>query len=255
MSLNKKSDSDGSDPDSGKVAGGGAGAAGEETNGVRRRRRRKKKSHVRETIEAIAIALLLALFIRAFLVQAFKIPSGSMEDTLLIGDHLLVNKFAYGFQMPRPSMINIKGLRVPFFATTLKPYWGEVDRGDIIVFRYPGNRDKDYIKRVIGVGGDKVVIRDNVVYINGSKSEEPYTVFKDKSHYKSHLITNFGPYVVPEDHFFMLGDNRDRSQDSRYWGISDNSKTVVHISDIKGKAFILYWSGWDRLGRIGGRIR
>src|SRR3989338_4463347 len=113
------------------------------------------KGQIWETVEAIGIALILALIIRTFVIQAFKIPSGSMEDTLLIGDHIIVSKFAYGIQAPKPAMINVLGIRVPFFETRLVRSWGAIERGDIIVFRFPGDRSKDYIKRVIGLSGDK----------------------------------------------------------------------------------------------------
>ncbi len=184
------------------------------------------KSVVREYAEAIAIAVILALFIRTFVVQAFKIPSGSMMDTLLIGDHLLVNKFIYG-------------IKVPFVDEKLFPL-REPRRGDIIVFRYPLDRKKDFIKRVIAVGGDRVEIRDKVVYVNGKPLDEPYAVFKagTSSIFGFRKGRDMDEVVVPEGHVFVMGDNRDNSHDSRFWG-------TVDIDEIKGKAFILYWS-WDR---------
>lgn len=211
---------------------------------------KKKRSHLRETIEAILIALVLALFIRTFVIQAFKIPSGSMEDTLLVGDHIIVSKFSYGLQVPKPAMIEVFGVEVPFFQTTLAPVWGELERGDIIVFRFPGDRSKDYIKRLIGLPGDTVLVRDHVVYVNGEPFNDPYGVYKgglygeevDKSE-------SFGPYTVPQGHVFVMGDNRDRSFDSRYWG-------PVPINDIKGRALVIYWSwdnnsSWVRFDRLG----
>jgi len=209
----------------------------------------RKKKRLNETTQAVIIAVVLALIIRAFVVQAFKIPSGSMEDTLLIGDHILVSKFAYGLQIPRPAMVSILGMRVPFFETYLVRSWGEIRRGDIIVFRFPGDRSKDYIKRVIGLPGDTVEVRDRVVYINGRPLNEPYAVHKG-NYYGNDTTAgdNFGPYVVPEGRLFVMGDNRENSYDSRFWG-------TLPMSDIKGKAFIIYFS-WDskrhlpRMGRF-----
>lgn len=208
-----------------------------------------KKHHVREITEAVVIALLLALLIRTFVIQAFKIPSGSMEDTLLIGDHIIVSKFSYGLQVPKPAMIKFFGATVPFFETKLMQSWGGVERGDVIVFRFPGDRSKDYIKRVIGLPGDKVEMRERVVYINDEKLEDPYGVYKGSVYgEESDKNVNFGPYTVKEGSVFVMGDNRDRSYDSRYWG-------PVPIYDIKGKAVIIYWSwnkddNWIRFGRV-----
>ncbi len=199
------------------------------------------KSVVREYAEAILIAVVLALFIRTFIVQAFKIPSGSMENTLLVGDHLLVNKFIYGIKIPfiNKNIIDIT----------------EPKRGDIVVFRYPEDKNKDFIKRVIGVGGDKIEIKKKQVYLNNEPINEPYAEFKagETSFFGFQKGRNFGPFDVPEGHIFVMGDNRDNSHDSRFWG-------TVDISEIKGKAFILYWS-WDRgnssvrFGRLGNLIR
>ncbi|MBE9504810.1 MAG: signal peptidase I [Proteobacteria bacterium] len=198
------------------------------------------KSVVREYAEAIVIAIILALFIRSFIVQAFKIPSGSMEETLLIGDHLLVNKFIYGISLP-------------FIDKKLVDF-ASPKRGDIIVFRYPEDKDKDFIKRVIGVGGDKVEVKNKKVFINDEPlGDEPYAVFKaGESLFGFTKGRNFGPKTVPENHVFVMGDNRDNSHDSRFWG-------TVHTDEIRGKAFILYWS-WDsvnngiRFRRIGNLI-
>lgn len=214
----------------------------------------KKKNTIREIVEAIVIALALALVIRAFVIQAFKIPSGSMEDTLLIGDQIIISKFAYGIQVPKPAMISVLGVRVPFFETKLYRAWGELERGDVIVFRYPGDRDKDYIKRVVGLPGEKVELRDRVIYINGVKWDEKFGVHKGTQFGEtSEKNINFGPYTVPEGQVFVMGDNRERSSDSRYWG-------TLPIYDIKGKAFIIYWSwdsgtGWLRLGRLANIVR
>ncbi len=203
------------------------------------RRGQRKKGQFRDTTQAVVIAIILALIIRTFVVQAFKIPSGSMEDTLLIGDHILVSKFAYGLQVPRPAMISFFGMRVPFFETHLVRTWGHIRRGDIIVFRFPGDRSKDYIKRVIGLPGDTVEVRDRVVYVNGKEIKDTHAVHK-RNFYGNDTSAGdyFGPYVVPEGRIFVMGDNRENSFDSRFWG-------TLPISDIKGRAFIIYFS-WDR---------
>lgn len=206
----------------------------------------KQKSAIREYTEAAIIAILLALFIRTFVVQAFKIPSGSMKPTLLIGDHLLVNKFIYGIKLPFTDRYLIE-LKKP-------------ERGDIVVFKWPRDEKKDFIKRIIGVGHDTLEIRRDVLYINNEKIDikyiEEYRDFEIRFAQKyeeeiggiSHHILdeiirydNFGPVVVPEGHVFVMGDNRDNSQDSRYWGF-------VSVNKIKGKALIIYWSwpNWKR---------
>ena len=199
------------------------------------------KSRLRENIEAIIIAVILALFIRTFIIQAFKIPSGSMLPTLQIGDHILVNKFIYG-------------VKLPYLNTNLIPV-GEPERDAIIVFRYPEEPDKDFIKRVIAVPGDVLEIRNKKVFVNHEPLEHPYAVYTD-----THVIPaqvnprdNLGPITVPPDSYFVMGDNRDNSYDSRFWGFVD-------ASEIRGKAFIIYWS-WDsnqfgvRWNRIGSLIK
>jgi signal peptidase I len=187
---------------------------------------------IKEYAEALIIALILAFFIRSFVVQAFKIPSGSMLETLQIGDHLLVNKFIYGVQ-------------APFTDFTIIPV-SEPKFRDIIVFEFPEEPSKDFIKRVIGLPGDKIEIRDKAVYRNGKKLQEPYVQYTDPNIVPKR--DNFGPVVVPEDKYFVLGDNRDESYDSRFWGYVKKEK-------IKGEAWIIYWSwrGIDniRWGRIG----
>lgn len=195
------------------------------------------KSRLRENIEALIMAILLALFIRAFILQAFKIPSGSMENTLQIGDHILVNKFIYG-------------VKLPFTGITIIPY-KKPQRGDIVVFKFPQEPKKDFIKRTIGIAGDVIEIRNKEVYVNKNRLEQNYAIYTDL-----HIIPkamqprdNFGPVTVPEDSIFVMGDNRDHSYDSRFWGFVD-------LKDVKGKALIIYWS-WDndnfgvRWGRIG----
>jgi signal peptidase I len=192
----------------------------------------------REYAEALVMAVLLALFIRTFVVQAFKIPSGSMKPTLEIGDHLLVNKFIYG-------------LRVPFVGARVFDF-NSPQREDVIVFVYPQDPSKDFIKRVKALPGERVEIRNKQVYINGERLEDPYGYFEDTSGSMRNPRDNLRSFVVPEGHVFVMGDNRDYSHDSRFWG-------PVPIDDILGKAFILYWS-WDakefrpRWGRLGMRI-
>src|SRR3954469_20598533 len=182
-----------------------------------------KKSTLREYFESIVIAVILALFIRTFVVQAFKIPTGSMEETLLIGDHLLVNKFVYG---PAPTTLE----------RTLLPI-GTIKRGEVLVFKYPEEPERDFIKRVIGLPGDTVELREKKVYVNGKALDEPYVHFLSAPGGPSefHEVTLFdvreryGPVTVPADHFFVMGDNRDNSQDSRYWGF-------LPRENIKGKS-------------------
>ena len=187
---------------------------------------KKQKSVVREYTEAILIALVLALFIRSFVVQAFKIPSGSMEPTLLIGDHLLVNKFIYG-------------IRNPFTGDVWIPV-KHPERGDIIVFKYPVNPKQDFIKRVIGVEGDRIKIVNKEVFVNGKPFEVKGAVHLDPNIIPADVNPrdNFGPVTVPKNSLFVMGDNRDNSYDSRFW-------KFVKLNSVKGKAFILYWS-WDK---------
>lgn len=200
---------------------------------------KSKKKLLWEYVEAIITALVLALVIRAYVVQAFKIPSGSMIPTLLIGDHILVNKFIYGTEIPFTDK-RILILRKP-------------EKGDIIVFKYPENPKKDFIKRVIATEGDVIEERNKIVYINGKATVEPYTQHYDGSlKFGADPRDNFGPLIVPKDKFFVMGDNRDQSYDSRYWGFVD-------LKSIRGKALIIYWS-WDpnnslRFKRIGGLIK
>jgi len=184
----------------------------------------KRKSTFREYAEAAAIAILLALFIRAFVVQAFKIPSGSMEPTLLVGDHILVNKFIYG-------------IKLPYLQTTLIPI-SEPQRGDIIVFIYPEDKSKDFIKRVVGTPGDRIQMQDKQILVNGQPFDDKYGYYDERA---GNTSRSFGPVVVPKDHYFVMGDNRDHSMDSRFWGF-------VPSEAVKGKAFIIYWSwpNWQR---------
>lgn len=202
----------------------------------------RRKSVVREYAEAIAIAVLLALVIRTLIVQAFTIPSGSMMDTLLVGDYILVNKFLYGVEVPLLDY-RLPGLREP-------------RRGDIVVFKYPQDETRDFIKRVVAGPGEQVTIRGQDVFVDGRPLVEPYVKPPDSPlpHAGQLAGCSFAygcePTTVPEDAYFVMGDNRDNSQDSRYWGFVKRDK-------IKGKAFLVYWSWdgdrhwlrWWRLGR------
>ena len=194
---------------------------------------RKKKSTFREYAEAIIIALVLALFIRTFIVQAFKIPSGSMLPTLQIGDHLLVNKFIYGVKMP-------------FSGSVLIPIKNP-QPNDIVVFKFPLDPNLDYIKRVIATAGDTVEIRNKKIYINGNPFADKHGVYTDPKIRPASVSPrdNFGPVTVPEGHIFVMGDNRDNSSDARFWGFDKKGNFKgVDLKEVRGKAFILYWS-WD----------
>ena len=182
-----------------------------------------KKSVVREYYEAILVAFILALFVRTFVFENFKIPSGSMEDNLLVGDHLVVNKFIYGEHASTP-VHKLFGYREP-------------RRGDVVVFKYPNQPRRDFIKRCIAVAGDTVEVRDKVLHINGEPQDEPYVVFKGNQAGRTRGLPgdNYGPRVVPEGTIFCLGDNRDNSLDARFWG-------PVPLSYVKGRAVLIYWS-------------
>jgi signal peptidase I len=201
----------------------------------------KVKSKIREFIEAILTAVIIAAFIISFVIQAFKIPSGSMIPTLLVGDHLFVNKFIYG-------------VKLPYFRTTIIPVSGP-KRGDVVVFIYPQDRSKDFIKRVIGVAGDTIEMKDKKLFINGQPYADPHGVYDDNMIIPADVQPrdNFGPVTVPKNALFVMGDNRDHSLDSRFWGFVD-------LKDVQGKAFILYWS-WNaedksiRWGRIAQLIK
>ncbi|MDD3846319.1 MAG: signal peptidase I [Syntrophorhabdaceae bacterium] len=187
----------------------------------------RKKSKTREYIESILIAALIALLVRSFVIQAYKIPSGSMEPTLLVGDHLLVNRMSYVVKVPFVDSI---------LFTTGKP-----ERGDIIVFRYPEDPTKDYIKRVMATEGETVEIRNKAVFINGKKIKDTWGHFRTDFAARGFLPfidkDNIPPVKVPKDSYFVMGDNRDNSLDSRYWGFVEKRHLV-------GKALIIYFS-WD----------
>lgn len=184
------------------------------------------KSKIREYVESILWAVVLALVIRTCVIQSFKIPSGSMEDTLVIGDCLLVNKFIYGIKVP--------------FTDLRLPRLRDPQRGDVIVFKYPEDRSKDFIKRLIGVPGDEILVRDKRVYVNGTLYQNSHEVHKNPQILPRELNRrdNFGPVRVPANSYFVMGDNRDNSYDSRFWGF-------VGKEDVVGLAFIKFWS-WDK---------
>jgi signal peptidase I len=190
---------------------------------VNRKTKKRNKSTAREWGEAVFIAVILALFVRTFLVQAFKIPSGSMMPTLLIGDYILVNKFIYG-------------IKIPFTRKTLIPI-RRPGREDVIVFIFPEDKSVDFIKRVIGLPGDTIEIKNRNIYING-------ILYNDRHGFYGTSIGNskyfYGPKTVPDKHLFVMGDNRNNSRDSRFWG-------YVPMELVKGKAFIIYWSWPKRL--------
>jgi signal peptidase I len=189
-----------------------------------------KKSLPREYLESIVVAVILALFIRTFAVQAFKIPTGSMQPNLLIGDHLLVNKLVYS-PSAGPLERMLLGKR-------------PVERGHIVVFKYPEDATRDFIKRVIGLPGETVEIRDKTVLINGTPLTEPYAHFLDQPLRSDDpeyglrggaIRDTWGPQVVPPGQLLVLGDNRDNSRDSRYWGF-------LPLDQVKGRALLVYWS-------------
>lgn len=195
------------------------------------------KQKIWENVKIILTAALLALFIRAFVVQAFKIPSGSMIPTLLVGDHLLVNKFIYGLEIP------FTGKKIFSFK--------QPQKGDVVVFKFPEDPSRDFIKRVVGVEGDIIEMRDKIVYVNEKPLIEPYAKYLSEPGAPSKEF--FGPYLVPKNKLFVMGDNRDQSYDSRFWG-------YVDLNDLRGKALVIYWS-WDssknfpRFNRIGDIVR
>jgi signal peptidase I len=199
-----------------------------------------QKLFSRDNIEAIIVAVALALTIRNFVVQAFKIPSGSMEQTLLIGDHILVNKFIYGLS----NQIQIPGIPDMTYTGKKLLQFKKPERGDVVVFIFPEDPTKDFIKRVVAVGGDTVEIRRKKVFINNRPENNPHIQHVDSLIYSETdpdaqraQRDNMRPVTVPPDHIFVMGDNRDRSLDSRFWGFVD-------INKVRGKAFMIYWS-WE----------
>ncbi len=202
---------------------------------------KRQKSSLRENIEAVIIAVIIAMFIRTFIIQAFKIPSGSMLETLQIGDHILVNKFIYGIKIPFTDGKVLVSIKDP-------------KKGDIVVFKYPEDPSKDFIKRVIATGGDTVQIINKKLYVNDKPvNGQEYASHKSSQIYSAMVSPrdNLRKIKVPEDKLFVMGDNRDNSHDSRFWGFVD-------LKAVKGQAFIIYWSWnksefgvrWSRIGDI-----
>lgn len=205
---------------------------------IERTNEKSQRRLFQEYSEALVVAVILAIIIRAFFFQAFKIPSSSMEPTLLVGDHILVSKFIYGVRIP--------------FTDKRWPCFTSPKRGDVIVFIYPVDRTKDFIKRVVGVGGDTVEVRNKKVILNGEEISEPHAHHRDNRIIPGGMNArdNMGPVTVPKGHLFVMGDNRDFSADSRYW-------RFVPVEDVKGEAFMIYYSAqrfplirWGRLFRI-----
>jgi signal peptidase I len=185
-----------------------------------------QKSTLREYFESILVAVVLALFVRTFVFQAFKIPTGSMKPNLLVGDHLLVNKFIFA-----PTVSGLETALLP-----MRP----IRRGDIVVFKFPEEPERDFIKRVIGLPGDTLELKNQTVFINGQALTEPYAhyLFPPAGEGQADgfdIRRKYGPVTVPADHYFMMGDNRDDSQDSRFWGFLPQSY-------VKGRALFIYWS-------------
>jgi signal peptidase I len=187
-----------------------------------------KKSVVREYFETIVIAVILALFMRTFVVQAFKIPTGSMEPNLLIGDHLLVNKFVFA-----PTLSSVERAVLPVT---------DIRRGDIVVFKFPRDPERDFIKRVIGLPGETIELKAHRIHVNGTPIDEPYAHYLprpegagDVEITSDDVRDHYGPVVVPAGSLFVMGDNRDNSEDSRYWGF-------LPKENIRGKALVIYWS-------------
>lgn len=182
----------------------------------------EKKEDIWSVLKSLAIFVLLALFLRASAFAAYKIPSSSMEDTLKIGDHLFANKLSYGF-------------RLPFMEHTLFDY-DFPERGEVVIFTLSENPSIDIIKRVIGVPGDEVEVRGRTLYLNG----EPYIKDREYAIWREGGLKDFGPVVVPEDHVFLLGDNRDHSRDSRFW-----DTPFLERKRIVGRAFVIWWN-WSK---------
>jgi len=197
---------------------------------------RKRKGATREFAEALIVALLLAVLLKTFVFQLFKIPSGSMEPTLLVGDQLVVSKFAYGISIPFIDMTVWEGR--------------EPQRGDVIVFKFPKDPSTDFIKRVIAVGGETVEIQAKKILIEGEEIADPWGMYDESRILPARFYERdyFGPVTVPEGHLFVMGDNRDNSHDSRFWGF-------VNVDAVRGKAWVIYWSwDWDVLKLRRGRL-
>jgi signal peptidase I len=195
------------------------------------------KSRLRQNVESLLLAVVVALVVRSSVVEAFWVPSGSMLPTIQIGDHLFVNKLAYGMHLP--------------FIDRELAQWRPLQRNDIVVFTSPVDRSIDLIKRVVAVAGDTVEVRNKKLFINGEAVPDPHATFTDPNAHSAVPRDNFGPVTVPPGKFFVMGDNRDQSYDSRYWGFADEA-------DVKGQATFIYWSWnsqthwvrWDRFGHF-----
>jgi len=181
-----------------------------------------KENVVRDWVEPAFEAIIIAIIIRTLFIQAFRIPSSSMEDNLLIGDHIIANKFVYGTYLPWKEDTMLR--------------FADPKRGDVLIFRYPEDPRFMFIKRCMGLPGDKIEMKDKVLYINGKKLDEDFTFHKDMRIFPGSIAPrdNFGPVTVPPDSYFMMGDNRDNSSDSRFWGF-------LPRKNIRGKAWIVYW--------------
>ncbi len=181
-----------------------------------------KNNNLRYWVESVFFAILIAVFLRLFVIQAFKIPSSSMEDTLLIGDRIMAARFTYGTSL---------------FGTDTKILkFASPKRGDVIIFKYPEDPKLMFIKRCMGLPGDIIMVRDKKLFINGNKIDEPYVFYKDKKVFgiKESMRDFYGPVKVAQGTYFMMGDNRDFSDDSRFWGF-------VPEKNLRGKAWMVYW--------------
>jgi len=203
-----------------------------------------KKSVFREYFESLVMAVGLALFVRTFVFQAFKIPTGSMEPNLLVGDHLIVNKAVFS-----PSATGLERAIMPR---------RDIKRGEVVVFKFPKDPSRDFIKRVIGLPGDQIELRRKKVYVNGQALDEPYAHFiaplsPESDRRSSDLREEYGPVTVPSGQYFVMGDNRDNSEDSRFWGF-------LPASYVKGKALFIYFSVGNtvsdiQFGRLLNKVR
>jgi signal peptidase I len=203
-----------------------------------------QKSALREYAEAFGVALILAIILRTFFIQAYKIPSGSMEPTLLIGDHIIVNKLDYGFRLP-DSFFGLTPFssEIPYgkYLFPIEP----VRRGDVVVFVFPEDRTKDFIKRVVAIPGDTVEVRAGMLYLNGERAPDPHAYFEKSA--AERLPGSQADYMAPlklgPGQYFMMGDNRDHSYDSRFWG-------PITRNAIEGRALFIYWSCADELSAL-----
>jgi signal peptidase I len=199
----------------------------------------RQKSAAREYTEAFLVALALAFILRTFLIQAYKIPSASMYPTLLVGDHIIVNKMVFGLRLPDSIFYSTPfASEIPYgkYLFQLEP----VHRGDVVVFVYPEDETKDFIKRVVAIPGDTIEVKNGLLYLNGAKADDPHAHLELTPNQRMSTSERdyFGPFKVPQDQYFMMGDNRDKSYDSRFWG-------PVSRDAIEGRAMFIYWSCAD----------